>query len=153
MLELGVVETALGVALICALVFWAIVRALRRRWRRFVARRRGRRARSAEERAGRWLEREGYELIEEQAVRDWVVGIDDGEEVVRLMADWVVERAGKRYVVEVKTGKRAPSIRNSATRRQMLEYLCAYECDGVILMDMESGALHDVRFPVRLRRL
>lgn len=152
-LGLGLVETTLGVVAVLGLVAALLWRRLRKRWRSARARRQGKVARRAEVRAGRWLEKEGFELIEEQASRNWVVRVNDDEEIVRLSADWLVERAGKRYVVEVKTGKRAPSIRNSATRRQMLEYLCAYEVDGVILMDMESGELVEVEFPVRVERV
>ncbi|RDV39748.1 hypothetical protein DV096_04055 [Bradymonadaceae bacterium TMQ3] len=152
-LGLGLVETTLGVVAVLGLLAGLVWLRLRRRWRSARARRQGKRARRAEVRAGRWLQKEGYELMEEQASRTWVVRVNDDEEVVRLSADWLVERAGKRYVVEVKTGKRAPSVRNSATRRQMLEYLCAYEVDGVILMDMESGELVEVEFPVRVERV
>jgi hypothetical protein len=50
-------------------------------------------------------------------------------------------------VVEVKTGALAPKIETSATRRQMLEYRVAFDVDGVLLVDAESGTVHEVTFP------
>lgn len=118
------------------------------RWREGARlRRRGRIASRAEVKAERVLRRAGYVPLEAQAEGEWEVLLDGEVERVRLYADWLAERDGLVYVVEVKTGRRAPSIRNAATRRQLLEYFCAFEVDGVLLLDMEEGLLQEVEFP------
>ena len=70
-----------------------------------------------------------------------------GDRVIALRADLLVERGGRRYVAEVKTGEAAPSLATAATRRQLLEYLIAYRVDGVLLVDAERGSVHEVEFP------
>jgi hypothetical protein len=52
-----------------------------------------------------------------------------------------------RLVAEVKSGKIAASLACAATRRQLLEYRLAYDVDGVMLVDMAAGRVHEVRFP------
>ena len=42
--------------------------------------------------------------------------------------------------------------RHTATRRQLLEYALAYDVDGVLLVDMTAGRLHQVEFPTLDRR-
>lgn len=38
-------------------------------------------------------------------------------------------------------------LATAATRRQLLEYLVAFEADGVLLVCPERGAIHRVEFP------
>jgi hypothetical protein len=72
----------------------------------------------------------------------------DGESVpVTVRADYLVVRAGRRYVAEVKTGSTAPSAHHVATRRQLLEYRHAFEVDGVLLVDPEEDSVSEVSFP------
>ena len=72
----------------------------------------------------------------------------DGAEVdVALRADYIVQKEGKRYVAEVKTGDVAARIRAIATRRQLLEYRIAFDVDGVLPVDVEAGRVQVVTFP------
>ena len=139
-------------ALVAALaVAIAVVQALAIAWRRWQRRRRMSlrmdRAVAGEERAAELLERQGFSVLGAQAVIDHPVRIDDRVVMIALRADYLAERDGLRYVVEVKTGSLAPRIETSATRRQMLEYRIAFDVDGVLLVDAESGAVHEVTFP------
>lgn len=105
------------------------------------------RAAAGEERAPSWLEEHGYRVLGAQVVAEHQVQVDDRVVVVALRADYLVEKRGARYVVEVKTGAFAPRIETSATRRQMLEYRVAFDVDGVVLVDAESGGVHEITFP------
>lgn len=105
------------------------------------------RAGAGEERAAELLERAGFSVLGAQAVIDHPVRIDDRVVWIALRADYLAERDGLRYVVEVKTGAFAPRIETSATRRQMLEYRIAFDVDGVLLVDAESESVHEVTFP------
>ena len=129
----------------------AAVQALVLAWRRWRRRRRMAmrmdRAVAGEERAAELLRRQGFSVLGAQAVIDHPVQIDDRVVMIALRADYLAERDGLRYVVEVKTGSLAPRIETSATRRQMLEYRIAFDVDGVLLVDAESGLVHDVKFP------
>ena len=66
-----------------------------------------------------------------------------------LIADYLVERDGRRWVAEVKTGERALDLRHGPTRRQMLEYRHAFDVDGVLLVDAEGQQITRVRFRER----
>lgn len=108
--------------------------------------RRGRTARRAEERAEHLLRDLGYSIEERQAARSWPMLVDGEPVKASVRADLLVARDGEVFVAEVKTGSAAVATL-PATRRQLLEYLLAFEVHGVLLVDMERGRVHPVEFP------
>jgi len=118
-------------------------------WRRSLrARRRGRRAVAGEGAAEALLERAGFRIVDRQARLAWQVDIDGTPTDIELRADLLAERDGRTFVAEVKTGAEAPSVSTAATRRQLLEYLVAYETDAVLLVDVENARIREVTFPL-----
>ncbi len=108
---------------------------------------RQRRARRAEVDAERLLKKAGFRVVERQVDAAWPIRVD-GEAVSALVrADLIVARRRRRYVAEVKSGARVTRPDHPQTRRQLLEYQLAYDVDGVLLVDMEAGAVIEVAFP------
>lgn len=144
-------EVAGWVVALFILLLW-IIGALRRRLQRWAFRRklrhRQRRAQRGELDAEELLAAQGYQIIDSQVHLLWPVYVDDEPIEIRLIADHLVERDGLRFVAEVKTGDAAPSIRTAATRRQLLEYLVAFDCDGVLLVDMEEAVIREIYFEI-----
>ena len=138
--------------LIAALAMLVLVQTLRLWWRRrrpgWGLRRRARRAATGERRAIELLERAGYAIEQEQPPLSWTVFVDGRPLEVALRADFLVRRAGRRWVAEVKTGQAAPSLTTAATRQQLLEYRVAYGdlVAGVLLVDAEGDRVHEVQF-------
>ncbi|MCW5807947.1 MAG: hypothetical protein KIT31_36685, partial [Deltaproteobacteria bacterium] len=93
------------------------------------------------------LRRAGYDVVARQATTRWYPRVDGEPHETEVRADFLVEARGELLVAEVKTGEDAPSLGNAATRRQLLEYLVAFEADGVLLVCPERGAIHRVEFP------
>jgi len=110
-------------------------------------RRRARRAMHGEETARRFLKRSGYRVVDTQAPEEWRVHCGDEEWLIDLRADFLVERHGRRFVAEVKTGSENASVGHAQTRRQLLEYLLAYDVDGVLLVDIDAKHIDEVHFP------
>jgi hypothetical protein len=141
--ESWVVLTTAGVGL-------AVVQTARLWWRgaalRWRLRKQAAHAAAGEVRAEKLLARAGYRIDARQAVTSWTVRVGGAEQPVQLRCDFVVTRRGRRYVAEVKTGQEAPDIGAPATRRQLLEYRCAFAVDGVLLVDAEAGRVHTVDF-------
>jgi hypothetical protein len=142
--ELLLIVAAFAVAI-------AVVQALLMVSRRWSRRRRMSlrmvRAVLGEARAPALLEAHGFAVIGAQVVVEHTVRIDDRVVAIPLRADYLAERDGARFVVEVKTGALAPRVETSATRRQILEYRIAFDVDGVVLVDAESGRVHEITFP------
>ncbi|MBA2661024.1 MAG: hypothetical protein H0U74_01920 [Bradymonadaceae bacterium] len=134
----------LALGLVIAYARYLVRRGLER-WRQ---KRRQRRARRGEIQAEGLLRRHGYTVIATQCSHRWTIHVDDEPISIELVADLIVEAAGRRFVAEVKTGSRAPRIETAATRRQLLEYRCAFEVDGVLLVDMEARKIRRVEFPL-----
>lgn len=135
-----------GAIVVLALALHLVIRGLGRWLRRWQARRRQARAVRGERQAERLLDRLGYAICARQAATTWTITCDGEAHEVPLRADLIVERAGKRYVAEVKTGRVAPKLATAATRRQLLEYRVAYAVDGVLLVDAEAGRIMHVDF-------
>jgi hypothetical protein len=104
------------------------------------------RATAGEALAEKLLVKAGYRIEARQATQRWSVRVDGEATEVTLRADFVVARRGRRFVAEVKTGDDAPQIAAPATRRQLLEYRCAFGVDGVLLVDAEARRVHAVDF-------
>ena len=108
---------------------------------------RARRAVDGENRSELLLARAGYTLLARQPRLAFLLLLDGDARTVDLRADWLVERGGRRYVADTKTGARAPSLDHAPTRRQLLEYRVAYDVEGVLLIDAETDTIHEVQFP------
>jgi hypothetical protein len=122
-------------------------------WQRYARRRRAHarlaRAGEGERRARAWLEELGFEIVGAQVAAEYTLKVDASDVPIAVRADYVVARGGAVYVAEVKTGALAPRVQTPATRRQLLEYAVAFDADGVLLVDAESGRVHEVAFPRR----
>jgi len=144
----------IGAAIFFVFALFEVARAKLRRW--LVARRlrlQSGRALAAEAWAAKLLTKAGYRLLGSQVEATYELTIDGRPVSIELRADYVVERAQRRFVAEVKSGKLAPSLETAATRRQLLEYRMAFAVDGVLLVDGETGLIHEVVFPSKVHTL
>jgi hypothetical protein len=102
------------------------------------------RASAGEDDAYGLLERAGYDVVGRQVPGAWTVRADGEPLTFGLRADYLVQRGGRRYVAEVKTGRLAPRLSHGPTRRQLLEYGSAFDVDGVVLVDADAERLTHV---------
>ncbi len=105
------------------------------------------RAGDGERAAVRYLQDAGFTILGTQVAGSYTLEVDGEPVAVLVRADVLVERDGRRWVVEVKSGRFAPRIDHAATRRQLLEYRLAFDVDGVLLFDAEATALRVITFP------
>lgn len=145
-------DSALYAVLTACVAISAFIGAVVWRWfararLRHRLKRRFRHALEAETRAPALLRELGYEVLGAQVNASYVVTLDATPIHVPLRADFVVARAGLTFVAEVKSGKLAPKLTSSSTRRQLLEYLVAFGVNGVLLVDADSRRVHEVVFP------
>ncbi len=120
---------------------------LRTQIRRVHVLRRSRRALAGEYAAQGLLQNHGYTLVQSQATHRWHLELDGQPVPIDLRADYIVRRGARTLVAEVKTGAVAPNITHAPTRRQLLEYMLAFDVDGVLLVNVEDGAVQEVCLP------
>lgn len=130
-----------GLAALAALMWW---RASSRAGQ--ASRARNQRAQSGEAAAEGLLESLGYEILERQLCGEWEMEVDGEPVRAGVRADLLVQRDGLVFVAEVKTGSLAPQPSYAPTRRQLLEYWFVFGPDGMLLVDMESMVVREVRF-------
>jgi hypothetical protein len=138
----------LVVAVAIAVLLLVAALALQRGYVRWRLRRRWSHARNVERQAGRLLEELGYTVLSRQLETTYTVLVDGQPTEVLLRADYLVSRHGRQFVAEVKSGNVAPRLDTASTRRQLLEYLVAFQVDGVLLVDGEQREVHEVTFPM-----
>jgi hypothetical protein len=109
------------------------------------------RAKRGERQAADLLERLGYRIEGREVETEYAIRVGSASRRVLLRADYVVSRASRRFVAEVKTGQ-AADVDVSSTRRQLLEYERAFAVDGVLLVDPENDRIDRVDFRFRRER-
>jgi Holliday junction resolvase-like predicted endonuclease len=109
-------------------------------------RKRFKRGLKLEQKAAKFLTSRGFTIIGEQVEYQHTYLINGEENSSKISIDYLVEKNSKVFVVEVKSGKSAISIKNRSTRRQLLEYAVTIECDGLYLLDMENKELQLIEF-------
>ena len=139
---LWLVVIAVLVLIVCKYKYDAYtkIRAQKKRFARGV---------TAEKEAGIYLKSKGFEILSSQSVHYHNYKISGENRQAKLMVDYVISKAGKVYLVEVKSGTSAISIENKDTRRQILEYDYTIENDGIFLLDMENKKLQPIEFTYR----
>jgi hypothetical protein len=110
------------------------------------------RSRRLEAGAAQVLAAAGYTVLDTQVTAPCRVTEDGAPVDADLRADYLVERRGRIFVAEAKSGPRATDLRERGTRRQLLEYATTYDVDGVLLVDMEAERVVEVAFPALARR-
>jgi len=141
---MNLLHVLLGAALFAIGAYLAL--RIQRWWKAQKMQRRFARGARAELDAQQLLEEHGYSVRDGQ-VRAEGVFLVDGEPVsYHVRADYLADKDGKSFVVEVKSGDTAPDPKHSATRRQLLEYQHVYQTDGLILADMREGVLLRIDF-------
>ena len=155
-MNLSAIRPELLAAAIAAALLVALVQTIRLAIARWLPVRRLRLARErgaeGEVRAEALLRRLGYAIVARQAALSYGVSIDGEVRSIDLRADFIVARGRLRFVAEVKTGRLAPRLETSATRRQLLEYRVAFDAAGVLLVDVDAGRVHAVEFPLPVVR-
>ncbi len=135
-----------------ALLLLYTIRRASRRWR-------FRRGLAAESRAVVVARRAGFRVLATQVPGKVTVRVDGQPHTLDVRADMLLERGFRRFIAEVKTGRVAPDPTSRSTRRQLFEYAHAFDADGLLLFDMETERIHEIRFGARphpgrgLRRL
>lgn len=98
-------------------------------------------------RAERLLSDQGYQVLDRQVAGSWTLSVDGHDLEATVRADLLVQKRGRTFVAEVKTGRQAADPRFPGTRRQLLEYLLIFGTDGVLLVDVDAGRVRQVVFP------
>lgn len=100
------------------------------------------------EKQGRdFLIKEGFRIEHEQYLAHHHFYVDKQKVSIGVIPDYIVSKGGKTYIVDVKSGTSAISLKDKSTRRQLLEYDHAIPNDGIYLLDMENKKLKLVSFP------
>ena len=139
---ISILVLIIGGGIICLFLYikisnWLRVKRLKQRFHK---------SRQAEKDAEKILRKNGYTIIDVQKSKPLLITIGDKIHRYLVRVDYLARKRGKIYVVEVKSGEKIPYITNRETRRQMLEYYLAYQPSGIILLNMNTKTISEVRF-------
>ena len=103
-------------------------------------------------RAKKYLINKGFKIIAEQVSLKKNIFIDNKEYSYEIRADFIVQKKGKKALVEVKTGKEAVDPLTTNTRRQLFEYSQSYNVDKVFLLDADSMTMKEISFRLQKKK-
>lgn len=118
-------------------------------WRSYIIKLKISKAQKGEKKAKDFLEKHGYEVIDIQPRIPILTQVNGRSYKNHVKVDFIVKRDGKRYVVEVKTGKQVERPVSADIRRQLLEYYLMYRTDGALVLDMTNEKIYDVEFNIK----
>ena len=118
---------------------------IRRAWKNFLFYLLKRKGRKGEGIAVKLLNKEGYEIIEEQVSFSGFLFEDNQKVEYLVKPDFLVKKNGEKFIAEVKTGASA-LIQNRNTRRQILEYSHLSQNKTVLLVDIENKKIKKIDF-------
>lgn len=144
-LPLSVVLLALVLTLAIVAVLVVLLLRARARWSR-ATRRRTRRAMQGEEDAEDLLSSQGFRVLDRQVAYTSTLWVDGEPVDFGIRIDLLVEKRGRSYVAEVKTGDRAPDPAWGPTRRQLREYATLLPDHGLLLVDVQAGEIREIHF-------
>ena len=87
------------------------------------------------------LKESGYYLEETQKGSKLSMWVNGKQFSYLVRPDAFASKDGKRYLVEIKTGKVATDPKHSATRRQLLEYYHGFDVEGVFTDRCRGGKI------------
>ena len=126
---------------IAGLAFW-----LRNRIRHHRIQKRAQHGHIMEDRAADMLKAWGFRILERNPRIEYTWWVNGEAIDTTVEADYLVSADGKRWLVEVKTGRAARPNRRE-TRRQLLEYASYGQADGLYLLDADRKTLEVIEFP------
>lgn len=109
--------------------------------RRFIAKR----AQAGETGAEKLLRQHGYTILDAQVKQPVGMTVNGRRYESFIKIDYLVQRGGRVYLVEVKTGKQA-NVLLPNVRRQLYEYQNIFRTDGILFIDMNKYDIIEVAF-------
>jgi hypothetical protein len=91
------------------------------------------------------LQNKGYKVTARQNKAAVITYIDGKSHLGFVAADFIVEKNDKRYAVKVKSGESGDPT-DPGVRRELLEYEYAHRPDGILMLNLPSGEVHDISF-------
>lgn len=98
-----------------------------------------------EKEAEKWFLRNGYRVLKCQPVREGMLYLDRQEEQFEVQPDFILEKQGQKWVVDVKSGRHG-SVTLAATRRQLREYAAMFPECKCGMLDARSWTFHEIEF-------
>jgi len=98
--------------------------------------------------ASDWLEENGYQIIKIQQRADWTGYYDAREFHKQLIADFIVRKAARTYVVKV-LNARDQGVNGQRLREQWQPLIQAFHVHAVLHLDVDKERVHEIDFSIQ----
>ncbi|MFH1576186.1 MAG: hypothetical protein ABID35_01435 [Candidatus Margulisiibacteriota bacterium] len=103
-------------------------------------------SRFSEKEAESLLRRAGFQILGKKRRETVITVIDGKDHFGYLEADYIVRKNRRKYAVAVHIGEGSPDPNEPSLRRRLLEYDRGFALDGQLVLDLNRGEIHTVRF-------
>lgn len=95
------------------------------------------------------LRKAGFGILGKGLKETIITNVDGKDHFGYLEADYTVRKNRKTYVVVVRVGEESADPAEPGLRRKLLEFKRVFSPDGILILDLNNGGIHEVgfRFP------
>ncbi|MCP4130804.1 MAG: hypothetical protein GY754_07465 [bacterium] len=139
-------QAVLVLSIISAIFGSFLISTVKKAWNRLKLLKRFKKGSLGETKAKHFLEKNGFEIIGEEAEISPYFLVNGIKQFFKIRADFIVRKNNRKGIVEVKTGEKAVNPAWSPTRRQVFEYSHYYQADDIYLFNADTGTLQTIHF-------
>ncbi|NQT30370.1 MAG: hypothetical protein HQ596_07345 [Candidatus Saganbacteria bacterium] len=92
------------------------------------------------------LKKQGYQILSKRQRETVITKINGKDHFGFVEADYLVRKGRKSYVVMVHFSEGDADPNEQTTRRRLLEYDNVFSAEGLLVLDVNRGEIHDVSF-------
>ncbi|MGM0508378.1 MAG: hypothetical protein ACQERZ_04355 [Fusobacteriota bacterium] len=130
----------LGIILMVSIIY------IQKLYKRHLWRKKKEHALEGEQKAKTFLQSQGYKVLNYQGELTYTLLSNGIPKKIKIRPDYIVKKGLKKYITEIKTGKKVIKAKNISTRRQLLEYYFSSSISGILLVDMENNEIKKIEF-------
>ncbi len=108
----------------------------------------GKKAGQAHSKAIQFLKEQEYEILKVKPAVTVRMAVDQSTHTYEMTADYLVAKAGRRYIVRVIRGGKPVRLQSKMWRGTLLRDVLAFQAAGILVLNLEKGILQDVRFRI-----
>jgi len=138
------------ILIICTIILTAIISlTLQAKFKNKKTRKKSEKGIQLENEAANFLKKKGYKILSHHKNLFYSLKENNKEIKIQIETDYTVSKNGRDFLVEVKSGENTSTIKYANTRRQLLEYYCASNYEGYLLVDMHNKTITEIEFPFK----
>ncbi len=97
----------------------------------------------------KYLEEKGYELVNENTVKEVSMTVGDKVQRFKVAGNLCVKKDGHKYLVIVRSTEETERLNNPALRNRLLLLYCVFNASAILFVNPEADRIQEIGFSFR----